>query len=122
MPDRRAVTAQPSVVGKPVWKRVLLKLSGEVLAGQNQFGIDPVIDPLPETQHESSAIVAELRALHENDLIGRLRIGGFTNYGDGEDTQRCEECIHYHSNRRWCDLPELPMPVDAHWWCRLWKS
>ena len=55
-------------------------------------------------------------------LRGRLRIGGFTNYGEGEDTQRCEECIHYHSNRRWCDLPELPMPVDAHWWCRLWKS
>jgi hypothetical protein len=91
--------------------------------GLLQFGIDPVIEPFPRTQHEFLAIVEELRALHENDLIGRLRIGGFTNYsmGEGEDIQRCKECIYYHPNRKWCDLPELPIPVDAHWWCRLWK-
>ncbi len=87
------------------------------------FGIDPIIEPFPKTQHEFLAIVEELRALHENDLIARLRIGGFTNYsmGEGEDIQRCKECIYYHPNRKWCDLPELPIPVDAHWWCRLWK-
>jgi hypothetical protein len=87
------------------------------------FGIDPIIEPFPKTQHEFLAIVEELRALHENDLIERLRIGGFTNYsmGEGEDIQRCKECIYYHPNRKWCDLPELPIPVDAHWWCRLWK-
>lgn len=91
--------------------------------GLLQFGIDPIIEPFPKTQSEFLAIVEELRALHENDLIGRLRIGGFTNYsmGEGEDIQRCKECIYYHPNRKWCDLPELPIPVDAHWWCRLWK-
>ena len=91
--------------------------------GLLQFGIDAILEPFPKTQHEFLAIVEELRALHENDLIGRLRIGGFTNYsmGQGEDIQRCKECIYYHPNRRWCDLPELPIPVDAHWWCRLWK-
>lgn len=91
--------------------------------GLLQFGIEPIIEPFPKTQHEFLAIVEELRALHENDLIGRLRIGGFTNYsmGEGEDIQRCKECIYYHPNRKWCDLPELPIPVDAHWWCRLWK-
>lgn len=87
------------------------------------FGIDPILEPFPRTQHEFLAIVEELRGLHENDLIGRLRIGGFTNYsmGEGEDIQRCQECIYYHPNRKWCDLPELPIPVEAHWWCRLWK-
>jgi hypothetical protein len=87
------------------------------------FGIDAIIEPFPKTQQEFLAIVEDLRALHENDLIARLRIGGFTNYsmGDGEDIQRCKECIYYHPNRKWCDLPELPIPVDAHWWCRLWK-
>jgi hypothetical protein len=91
--------------------------------GLLRFGIDPIIEPFPKTQHEFLAIVEELRALHENDLIGRLRISGFTNYsmGEGEDVQRCRECIYYHPNRKWCDLPELPIPVDAHWWCRLWK-
>jgi hypothetical protein len=87
------------------------------------FGIDPILEPFPRTQHEFLAIVEELRGLHQNDLIGRLRIGGFTNYsmGEGEDIQRCQECIYYHPNRKWCDLPELPIPVEAHWWCRLWK-
>jgi len=91
--------------------------------GLLQFGIDPITEPFPKTQHEFLAIVEELRGLHENDLIGRLRIGGFTNYsvGEGESIQRCRECIYYHPNRKWCDLPELPIPVDAHWWCRLWK-
>lgn len=87
------------------------------------FGIDAILEPFPRTQNEFLAIVEELRALHENDLIGRLRIGGFANYtmGEGEDIQRCQECIYYHPNRKWCDLPELPIPVEAHWWCRLWK-
>lgn len=87
------------------------------------FGIDPILEPFPRTQNEFLAIVEELRSLHEHDLIGRLRIGGFTNYsiGEGEDIQRCQECIYYHPNRKWCDLPELPIPVEAHWWCRLWK-
>jgi hypothetical protein len=92
--------------------------------GLLQFGIDPIIEPFPQAQHEFLAIVDQLRALHENDLIGRLRIGGFTSYGmgEGEAVQRCRDCTYYQPNRKWCDLPELPIPVDAHWGCRLWKS
>jgi hypothetical protein len=92
--------------------------------GLLQFGIDPIIEPSPKTPDEALAIVEELRALHENDLIGRLRISGCSNHGIGEGArvQRCKECINYHPKRRWCDLPELPIPVDAHWRCRLWKS
>ncbi len=87
------------------------------------WGIDAILEPFPKTQREFLQIVEELRHLHENDLIARLRVGGFTNYsmGEGERIQRCQECIYYHPHRKWCDLPELPIPVEPNWWCRLWK-
>src|SRR5262249_26217865 len=83
-------------------------------------GIDAILEPFPKTQREFLEIVEELRHLDENDLIARLRIGGFTNYsmGEGDTIQRCQECIYYHPHRKWCDLPELPIPVEPHWWCR----
>jgi hypothetical protein len=87
------------------------------------YGIKSTMSPFPETQTEFLEIVRELRTLDGNDLLGRLDVGGFANYpvGDGDDRQRCQECIYYLPNSRWCDLPELPVPVEAHWWCRLWK-
>jgi hypothetical protein len=68
-------------------------------------------------------ILDELRRLDVHDLTGRLVLGGFANYtvGEGENQQRCQECIYYLPHAKWCDLPELPIPVEAHWWCRLWK-
>jgi hypothetical protein len=92
-------------------------------SGLLAWGIDATLEPFPQTQREFLQIVEELRHLHENDLIARLRVGGFANYsmGAGESIQRCQECIYYHPHRKWCDLPELPIPVEAHWWCRLWK-
>src|SRR5690606_17846507 len=49
--------------------------------GLLQFGVDAIVDAAPKTSSEARAIVEELRALHENDLLGRLRIGGLANYG-----------------------------------------
>jgi hypothetical protein len=91
--------------------------------GLLRYGVKSTMSPFPHTQKEFLAIVEELRALHENDLLGRLDIGGFANYtiGSGDDMQRCQECIYYLPNGKWCDLPELPVPVEPHWWCRLWK-
>jgi hypothetical protein len=91
--------------------------------GLLNYGVKSTMSPFPETQAEFLSIVKDLRQLHPNDLLGRLDIGGFANHavGEGEDLQRCQECIYYLPNGRWCDLPELPIPVEAHWWCRLWK-
>lgn len=91
--------------------------------GLLSYGVKSTMSPFPETQSEFLAIVKDLRQLHENDLLGRLDIGGFANHtiGEGEGMQRCQECIYYLPNGKWCDLPELPIPVEAHWWCRLWK-
>jgi hypothetical protein len=86
-------------------------------------GLQTITLPFPETQKEFAAIVEELRLLKTDDLIGRLRIGGFLNHPMTFDDieQRCKECIYYLPHRKWCDLPELPLPVEPEWWCRLWK-
>lgn len=52
---------------KPVYKRVLLKLSGEALMGSGQFGIDP------GTLHR---LAEEVRELHEQGVEVALVIGG----------------------------------------------
>jgi hypothetical protein len=91
--------------------------------GLLSYGVPSTMSPFPETQQQFLGIVRELRQLDRNDLLGRLDIGGFANHevGTGEEMQRCMECIYYLPNGKWCDLPELPVPVEPHWWCRLWK-
>lgn len=91
--------------------------------GLLNYGIDTIMAPFPHTQAEFLAIVDDLGNLDRNDLMNRLIIGGFANHtiGAGEGLQRCQECIYYLPHAKWCDLPELPIPVEPHWWCRLWK-
>ncbi|HPH27871.1 MAG TPA: UMP kinase [Pseudomonadota bacterium] len=52
---------------KPVYRRVLLKLSGEALMGSSQFGIDPA------TLHR---LAEEVRELHDSGVEVALVIGG----------------------------------------------
>jgi len=98
----------------------LLRLRiGAALVG----GLKTKMFPFPETHIEFQAIVDELGRLPHEDLLGRLDVGGFAAHPVKIDsiTQRCQECIYYLPHRKWCDLPELPVPVEANWWCRLWK-
>lgn len=98
---------------------VLRKIIEQILAS----GLQTMIVPFPRTETEFLRIVEQLRELDEDDLVGRLDIGGFVDheFGEGEDLQRCQECIYYLPRKKWCDIPELPVPVEGHWWCRLWK-
>ncbi|MEW5834393.1 MAG: hypothetical protein ACOZJZ_21400 [Pseudomonadota bacterium] len=86
-------------------------------------GLPTQMSPFPANQVEFQAIVDRLAALPEEDLIGRLDIGGFAPrpVEVAGIEQRCAECIYYLPHRKWCDLPELPVPVEPQWWCRLWK-
>jgi len=86
-------------------------------------GLKTQIQPFPETQDDFRAIVEQLVELAPDDLVGRLDIGGFADHPVMvDDIQlRCKECIYFLPNRRWCDLPELPVPVEEDWFCRLWK-
>ena len=84
-------------------------------------GLETHTEPFPETAVEFAKILDELRELDEDDLKGRLVIGGFTDHPYGPDQMSCQECIYFLVHRKWCDLPELSVPVEPEWWCRLWK-
>jgi hypothetical protein len=76
---------------------------------------------IPETEKEFGEILKELRELNPGDLQGKLVIAGFINHPYGEEQFRCMECMYYLAHRKWCDLPELAMPVEPDWRCRLWR-
>ena len=84
-------------------------------------GLATEVEPFPETEKEFAEIVSRLRALDPDDLKGKLVIGGFLDHPWGADKLRCMECINFLVNRRWCDLPELAVPVEPDWYCKLWR-
>jgi hypothetical protein len=84
-------------------------------------GLHTVVEPFPETHVEFAKILDELRNLHPDDLKGKLVIGGFAVRPYGPDQMRCLECMYYLVHRKWCDLPELDVPVEPDWYCRLWR-
>jgi len=51
----------------PVYRRILLKLSGEVLAGEQDFGIDPI---------KATQLANEIKSIHEMGVDIILIIGG----------------------------------------------
>ena len=78
-------------------------------------------EPFPETDKEFAQILVELRHTPRDDLRRKLVIAGFADKPHGPDQQRCMECMYFLVHRRWCDLPELAVPVEPEWWCRLWR-
>ena len=96
---------------------VLRKRIGDLLAN----GLVTRTEPFPETEKEFGKILDQLRELPPDDLEAKLVISGFVDHPYGEDEQRCLECMYYLVHRKWCDLPELAVPVEPEWWCRLWR-
>ena len=95
----------------------LRKEIAELLAN----GLETEVEPFPETEKEFLQLTAQLKTLDPADLKGKLVLGGFLDHPYGEDKMRCFECIYYLRNRKLCDLPELALPVEAEWYCRLWR-
>ena len=54
-------------MSRPVYRRILLKLSGEVLAGEQDFGIDPT---------KATELAKEIKSIHEMGVDITLIIGG----------------------------------------------
>jgi hypothetical protein len=94
-----------------------LKAIADMLAA----GLKTEVEPFPETDKEFGDILLKLRQLDPEDLKGKLVIGGFVDHPFGPDQQRCMECMYFLVHRKWCDLPELAVPVEPDWWCRLWR-
>jgi hypothetical protein len=97
----------------------LLKQIDDMLAG----GLVTETEPFPETDKEFAELLTQLRHIEpdEKSLEKKLVIGGFLNHPYGPEGQRCMECMYFLVHRKWCDLPELSVPVEADWWCRLWR-
>ena len=84
-------------------------------------GLQTQVEPFPETDREFAAILDELRPLSADELRAKLVISGWILKPYGEDQMRCQECMYFLVHRRWCDLPELNLPAEPEWWCRLWR-
>ena len=84
-------------------------------------GLQTQTEPFPETDKEFGQLLAEVRELAPDDLKGKLVLTGFADKPYGPDQMRCQECMYYLVHRKWCDLPELAVPVEPDWWCRLWR-
>lgn len=90
------------------------------IAAKLREGLVTQMEPFPETEREFGQILDELREI-PSDLEQKLVIAGFSDRPYGPEQQRCMECMYYLVHRRWCDLPELSVPVEPEWWCRLWR-
>lgn len=84
-------------------------------------GLKTTVEPFPATDREFAALLDELRPLDPDELRARLVISGWLLEPYGPDRMRCQECMYYLVHRRWCDLPELSLPAEPEWWCRLWR-
>jgi len=84
-------------------------------------GLPTTVEPFPVTEKEFGEIAAQLRNVEASDYKTKLVIGGFMDHPYGPDNWRCADCIYYLANRKWCDLPELALPVEPDWYCRLWR-
>jgi hypothetical protein len=85
-------------------------------------GLKTEVEPRGDSLAEIQAIVARLKE-SGGDLKSKLVIGGFTltPVEHGGIEQLCESCMYYLVHRRYCELPELAVPVEPEWSCRLWR-
>lgn len=93
------------------------------IAARLGAGLETEAWPRAETSEQINRIVARLQNEAADDLTAKLVIAGVTDRtveAEGIE-QPCETCMYYLVHRRFCELPELMLPVEPHWSCRLWR-
>ena len=89
--------------------------------------ISPLSPAQALAQESFNSIVRRMQGLSPNDLVGKLRVSGLTLLPyvlkDDEDSieRACSSCINYERHRRFCNLPELMLPVELQWSCIVWR-
>jgi hypothetical protein len=86
-------------------------------------GLATEVQPRADDQEATRQMIERLRDAAPDDVEARLVIGGFTLTPVEHEgiEQACESCMYYLVHRRYCELPELDLPVEANWSCRLWR-
>jgi hypothetical protein len=82
-------------------------------------GLKTKTEPVPEDNRQFDLIAAELSDVDASDVVQKLVISGYVNHA--VDEMRCLECMYYLKHRKWCNLPEINLPAEPDWWCRLWR-
>jgi hypothetical protein len=74
-----------------------------------------------------AATCQKLQRLPADDLESKLVVAGFMlkpfvhpDDADGIE-QSCATCMYFERHRKFCDLPELMLPVEPEWSCILWR-
>ena len=95
----------------------------ERIAGLLASDLDTEAFPRADDAAAAEAIAARLREEAADDVERKLLIGGWTDHAVevGDVEQSCGGCMYYLNNRRWCDQPELDLPAEPDWSCRLWR-
>ena len=98
------------------------QLRGEIEA-KLKGGLETEAWPRAETSEMVNEIVGRLRSEAGEDLTAKLVVAGVTDHTIEADEieQPCETCMYFLVHRRFCELPELMIPVEPHWSCRLWR-
>jgi hypothetical protein len=90
-------------------------------------GLKTEIEPRAYTSEEVRQLISLLQSIPQNDYARKLIAAGFTltpyTPPDQDDglSQSCTTCMYFVIHREFCDLPELHLPVEKDWSCRLWR-
>lgn len=91
-------------------------------------GLQTEVEPRAYTSEDINRLVRRLQSLRPDNFEGKLQIAGFqldpyqpSEEMDEEIVQSCETCMYYVVNQQYCELPELAIPVEKDWSCRLWR-
>lgn len=84
-------------------------------------GLQTQTEPVPQNSEEYRVLLAALQELGHDHLQEKLVLAGLISHPYGTEQMRCRECMYYLLHRKWCDLPQLALPVAPNWWCRLWR-
>lgn len=86
-------------------------------------GLVTEVWPRAGASQEVNEIIRRLQIDAEGHLDEKLVIAGFTDHTITADEmeQACATCMYFQIHARFCDLPELMLPVEPHWSCRLWR-
>ncbi len=92
-----------------------------------ESGLQTEVEPRAYTSEAVNDLIHRLQSHGPDHVKEKINIAGFTLQpyqppGMEDDlVQSCETCMYYVVHRRYCELPELALPVEKDWSCRLWR-
>ena len=78
-----------------------------------------------DTSEQVDAVTKRLQQLADDDYPAKLEAAGFTTHpflpAGADIEESCSTCVRFERIRRFCNLPELAIPVEPEWSCVVWR-